>query len=63
MNGDDPLVALFLQPGIIKPPALKVTFDATLTSAEIVVLDPYTAELPPPLRPNELKEDGVEVLA
>ena len=58
MKGELPVVALFLQPEIITPLALKVTFDATLTSAEIVVVDLYTAELPPPLNPNELKVEG-----
>ena len=38
-KGEDPDVDLFLHPEIIVPPALNVTFDATLTSAEIVVAD------------------------
>jgi hypothetical protein len=38
-KGEDPEVDLFLHPEIIVPPALNVTFDATLTSADIVVAD------------------------
>ena len=36
--GEDPLVALFLQPGMITPLALKVTLDATVTLAVITIV-------------------------
>ena len=35
--GDDPLVALFLHPGMMTPLTLKVTFEATVTLAVIII--------------------------
>jgi hypothetical protein len=51
-----------LQPGIITPPARKVTFAATLTSADIVVVALYVVEVTPPDKANELIVEGVVVL-
>ena len=53
---------LFLQPAIFTPPALKVTFAATLTSALIVVAVRNTAEVTPPDKAKELKVEGDDVL-
>jgi hypothetical protein len=52
--GDEPLVNLFLHPGMITPLALKVTLDATLTFAVIVTTVLKEAD---PLKAKELKAE------
>jgi hypothetical protein len=51
----EPVAIFNLHPGITTPPALKVTFEATVTSALIVDAFLYTAVVAPPVIPNELK--------
>jgi hypothetical protein len=52
--GDEPLVNLFLHPGMITPLALKVTLDATVTFAVIVTT--VLKEAVPP-KAKELKDE------
>ena len=52
--GDEPLVNLFLHPGMITPLALKVTLDATETLAVIVTTFLKVADPP---KASELKDE------
>jgi len=53
----DPVANLFLHPVITTPEDLKVTFEATVTSAVIVEALLYVAVVAPPLSPKELKDE------
>ena len=57
--GDEPVVALFLQPGMMIFRALKVTFAAVLTFAVIVTALRYEAL---PLKVSELKTKFTGIL-